>query len=296
MQSLGFVVRLLPLLLLGVATRTTWAFTATGPAVGSRTATATTTTVVLEAGGFEWEDPTDEKFDQNVENPFKNPELMKAIKTDGGDGGSAKTIDPARLLGPRLQGSNLYLVGMMGSGKSSVGDKLARRMGSYKFLDTDDIIEKATKLTINDIFASEGEEGFRNVESQILDTVHSYVRCIVSTGGGLVCRTQNWAKLQSGIVVWLDVDPELILTRIDGNEDRPLLKTEDPLQTLKDLLEERREKYEQADFRVEVTADMDEDMVASRIVMDLHNYIDENPPAWKLAKQKAQEEGLDWVQ
>ena len=126
MQRLGFIITrfVFPVLLLGASA---WAFT-TGPAavVVSRTAAAPT---VLEAGGFEWEDPTDERFDQGVENPFKNPELMKAIKSDGDgdDDGEAKTIDPARLLGPRLQGSNLYLVGMMGSGKSSVGDKLARR-------------------------------------------------------------------------------------------------------------------------------------------------------------------------
>ncbi len=169
-------------------------------------------------------------------------------------------------------------------------------MGSYKFLDTDYIIEKATKMKISDIFEAEGEEGFRDVETQVLDTVHSYVRCVISTGGGLVCKTQNWGKLQTGIVIWLDVEPEIIMKRIAGNDDRPLLKTEDPLQTLKDLLEERKTKYSQADFRVEITEDMDEDMVASKIVLDLHNYIDENPPAWKLAKQKAQEEGLDWVQ
>lgn len=289
MQRLGSIAQLLlPILLLGT---TAWAFT-TGPA-----RTASPATVVLKAGGFEWEDPTDEQFDQGVENPFKNPELMKAIKQGGDDeDGEAKTIDPARLLGPRLQGSNLYLVGMMGSGKSSIGNKLARRMGSYKFLDTDEIIEKATKLSINEIFAEAGEDGFRDVESQVLDTVHSYVRCVISTGGGLVCRNKNWAKLQSGIVIWLDVQPEVILKRIEGNEDRPLLKTDDPLQTLKDLLEERQDKYGQADFRIEITEDMDEDMVASMIVMDLHNYIDDNPPAWKLAKQKAQSEGLDWVQ
>ena len=169
-------------------------------------------------------------------------------------------------------------------------------MGSYKFLDTDEIIEKATKLSISEIFESEGEEGFRDVESQVLDTVQSYVRCVISTGGGLVCKPKNWGKLQTGIVVWLDVAPEIILKRIEGNEDRPLLKTEDPLQKLKDLLEERESMYSQADFRVEITEDMDEDMVASSIVLDMHNYIDDNPPAWKLAKQKAQEEGLDWVQ
>jgi len=287
-------ISLLPLLLHVFGT-TTWAFTSPATTVApSKSASFSSSVIVLKAGGFEWEDPTDEQFDQGVDNPFKNPELMKSIKKDGDDDESK--IDPARLLGPRLQGSNLYLVGMMGSGKSSVGDKLARRMGSYKFLDTDDIIEKATKLKISDIFESEGEDGFRDVEAQVLDTVHSYVRCIVSTGGGLVCRTQNWGKLQTGIVIWLDVDPEIIMKRIEGNDDRPLLKTEDPLQTLKDLLEERKTKYSQADFRVEITEDMDEDMVASKIVMDLHNYIDDNPPAWKLAKQKAQEEGLDWVQ
>lgn len=309
MQRLLFVAQLLPVLFHVFGTQT-WAFTSpatttTMTPVTLASSSSSSSIVVLNAGGFEWDDPESEQFDQGVENPFKNPELKDAINKDGDSDSdnddsdeteTAKTIDPARLLGPRLQGSNLYLVGLMGSGKSSVGDKLARRMGSYKFLDTDDIIEKATKLTISEIFESEGEDGFRDVETQVLDTVHSYVRCVISTGGGLVCKTQNWGKLQTGIVVWLDVDPEVIMKRIEGNDDRPLLKTEDPLQTLKDLLEERKSKYSQADFRVEITEGMDADAVASKIVVDLHDYIDENPPAWKLAKEKAQEEGLDWVQ
>lgn len=240
----------------------------------------------LMAGGFEWEDPT-EQFDQGVDNPFKNPELM--------NGDEGLKVDPARLLGPRLNGSNLYFVGMMGSGKSSVGDVVARRMGTYNFLDTDDIIEKASGMTIPEIFDAEGEEGFRSVESQILDSVHSYVRCVISTGGGLVCKQTNWSKLQTGIVVWLDVEPEIIIKRIEGT-DRPLLQTEDPLKKLKDLLEERKDKYSQADLRIEIAEDMDEESVADAIVRDLHDFIDENPPAWKLAKQKAQAEGLDWVQ
>jgi len=72
----------------------------------------------LHAGGFEWEDPG-ETFDQGVENPFKNPELMK--------GEEGMKIDPARLLSPRLNGSNLYLIGMMGTGKSTIGNMVARR-------------------------------------------------------------------------------------------------------------------------------------------------------------------------
>ena len=74
------------------------------------------------------------------------------------------------------------------------------------------------------------------------NAVHPYVRCVISTGGGIVCRNENWSKLQTGVVVWLDVEPEVILKRIQGT-DRPLLQTEDPLQTLKDLLKERKEKY-----------------------------------------------------
>ena len=79
----------------------------------------------LAAGGFEWEDPTDQ-FDQGVENPFKNPEILNAKDGSAGEGEEGMKIDPARLLGPRLQGSNLYFVGMMGSGKSAVGDIVAR--------------------------------------------------------------------------------------------------------------------------------------------------------------------------
>jgi shikimate kinase len=161
-------------------------------------------------------------------------------------------------------------------------------------LDTDAIIEKATGMTIPEIFESEGEDGFRKVESQVLDSVHAYVRCVVSTGGGLVTKLENWGKLQSGIVIWLDVEPEVIMKRIEGT-DRPLLQTEDPLQTLKDLLEERLDKYRQADLRIEVTPDMNEEDVASKIVYELHHYIDDNPPAWKLAQMKAKSEGLDWV-
>ncbi len=90
------------------------------PIIATHPTSATTVDVsTLYAGGFEWEDPA-EAFDQGVENPFKNPDLMK------GEDGEMK-IDPARLLGPRLQGTNLYFVGMMGSGKSAVGDVVARR-------------------------------------------------------------------------------------------------------------------------------------------------------------------------
>lgn len=92
------------------------------------------TAVVVKAGGFEWDDPDAETFDQGVDNPFKNADLMK-----GKEGEENMKIDPARLLGPRLNGSNLYLVGMMGSGKTAVGNIVAKRK-LLKFFDCNGFI------------------------------------------------------------------------------------------------------------------------------------------------------------
>ena len=168
-------------------------------------------------------------------------------------------------------------------------------MGTYNFLDTDTILERAAGMSIPEIFEAEGEEAFRTAEAQVLDSVHAHVRIVVSTGGGLVMRNQNWSKLQTGLVVYLKVDPEVIMKRIEGT-DRPLLQTEDPLDTLKKLTEERKERYEQADVTVEIEEGMSVEDVADQCVRALHDFIDENPPAWKEAKAKAQADGLDWVQ
>jgi shikimate kinase len=247
--------------------------------------------IVLQAGGFAWEDPGE--IDSGVENPFKNIDLIgTAAESSSSEG---LKIDPARLLGPRLNGSNIYLIGMMGTGKSTIGSILAKRMGTYTFLDTDDIIVKAAGgRSIPELFATEGETGFRNVESQVLDAVHPYVRCVISTGGGIVCKTSNWSKLHAGIVVWLNVSPSVIIERI-RDTDRPLLQNDDPLGTLERLMAERLDKYQQADVQVAIDAAMDEDEVANTIIRQLHDFLDDNPPAWQLAKIKAQTEGLDWV-
>lgn len=252
------------------------------------------TPTALSAGGFEWEDPTSDQADPGVENPFKNPDLLKSSDGGGNCDEASLLVDPARLLSPRLRGCNLYLVGMMGSGKSAVGDALARRMGTYNFLDTDAIIERAAGMSIPQIFEEEGEEAFRDVEAQVLDSVHAHVRCVIGTGGGLVMRNQNWSKLQTGLVVYLDVAPEVIALRIEGT-DRPLLRTVDPLGTLRLLLEERRERYEQADVTVEVKEGMDVQAAADACIRALHDFIDDNPPAWKQAAAKAKADGLDWV-
>ena len=112
--------------------------------------------------------------------------------------------DSAPSLKQRLSGRSLYLVGMMGSGKTSTGRPLAERLG-YGFVDADAVVEQAAGCTIPDIFENEGEPGFRALESQVLNAISQRHSLVVATGGGVVTRPENWGLLHSGIVVWLDV-------------------------------------------------------------------------------------------
>ena len=156
----------------------------------------------------------------------------------------------AAALAERLQGLNLFLVGMMGSGKSSVGRPLATALG-YRFVDADQLLEQAAGRSIPSIFASEGEEGFRALETQVLDAISPWQRTVVATGGGVVLRPVNWGYLRQGVVVWLDAPEAVLLRRLRQDPTaRPLLATPDPRQRLLELLEQRRPLYAQADLHV----------------------------------------------
>ncbi|NER06556.1 MAG: shikimate kinase, partial [Okeania sp. SIO3C4] len=108
-----------------------------------------------------------------------------------------------------LQGVNLYLVGMMGAGKTTVGELLAKDLG-YRFLDMDSLISQVAGKSINEIFADRGEAGFRQLETNVLAEVSSYKNLTIATGGGIVINPFNWSYLQHGIVVWLDVPIEVL--------------------------------------------------------------------------------------
>ncbi len=151
---------------------------------------------------------------------------------------------------PTLQGTSIFLVGMMGVGKTTIGQLLAQRLG-YKFLDTDALIEQYAQQTIAAIFAQEGEAAFRELESGVLAQVASFTRLVVATGGGIVTRPQNWADLRHGVVVWLDLPPAILHARLMADDPkRPLLQTADPLTTLTHLYEQRRNSYAQADIGI----------------------------------------------
>ena len=158
--------------------------------------------------------------------------------------------DSTPTLKQRLAGRSLYLVGMMGSGKTSTGRPLAERLG-YGFVDADAVIEQAAGCSIPEIFDQDGEAGFRSLESQVLSAISQRHSLVVATGGGVVTQPENWGMLHSGIVIWLDVVPDQLLQRLNADSTvRPLLQTADPEAALNALLNERRPLYAEADLTV----------------------------------------------
>ncbi|MEB3325666.1 MAG: shikimate kinase [Cyanobacteriota bacterium] len=153
-------------------------------------------------------------------------------------------------LARRLKGLNLYLVGMMGTGKSAVGRPLARALG-YRFIDADTSLEQAAGATIPEIFKEAGEEGFRALESAVLDQLAAWHSLVVATGGGVVTRPVNWGHLHQGVVIWLDAPEDVLLARLEADPTpRPLLADPDPAGRLRQLLTERRPLYAQADLHI----------------------------------------------
>ncbi len=158
--------------------------------------------------------------------------------------------DATPSLKQRLGGRSLYLVGMMGSGKTSTGRPLAERLG-YGFVDADAVIEQAAGCSIPEIFERDGEAGFRKLESQVLSAISQRHSLVVATGGGVVTQQENWGLLHSGIVIWLDVVPEQLIQRLRADTTvRPLLQTADPDAALNALLNQRRPLYAEADLTV----------------------------------------------
>jgi shikimate kinase len=153
-------------------------------------------------------------------------------------------------LARRLEGLNIYLVGMMGAGKSAAGKPLAEALG-YRFLDADTALEQVAGRSIPEIFASDGEAGFRALETAVLGQITGWHSLVVATGGGVVTRPENWGHLRQGLVVWLDAPAELLLQRLSSDPTpRPLMQATDQQARLQALLKQRRPLYAQADLTV----------------------------------------------
>lgn len=144
------------------------------------------------------------------------------------------------------RGRNIVIVGLMGSGKSTVGRLAAHSLG-FGFVDTDQIIIERARKSIPDIFASEGEAGFRQRETEALKSLLGKEGLVIATGGGIVTQPANLPLLkQLGYVVWLNADPATLHQRTAHGNDRPLLRNQDPAATLRHLYETRRPMYQKA--------------------------------------------------
>jgi len=176
----------------------------------------------------------------------------------------------------RLGGRSLYLVGMMGSGKTSTGKPLAERLG-YGFVDADAVLEQVAGCTISEIFERDGEEEFRGLETQVMRSISERHSLVVATGGGVVTRTENWGMMHQGIVIWLDVERRQLLQRLQSDStQRPLLMTGDPAETLDEILKQRRPLYDEADLTVVIESES-ADVVADGIIQLLPELIKDPP-------------------
>ncbi|MBW4646563.1 MAG: shikimate kinase [Goleter apudmare HA4340-LM2] len=164
-----------------------------------------------------------------------------------------------------LQGVNLYLIGIMGSGKTTVGRLLAQQLG-YGFVDTDNIIVQAAGKSINQIFTNAGEAAFRQLESDVLAQVCAYTKLVIATGGGIVMQQENWSYLHHGLIVWLDAPVELLYNRLLEDTTRPLLQDVDLKGKLRSLLEQRTPLYSQADLRITISEGETPEQITTRIM------------------------------
>ena len=147
---------------------------------------------------------------------------------------------------------SIVLIGMMGAGKSSVGRALEKRTGLPR-IDIDELIVQRAGMAIAEIFSSQGEDSFRDVESAVLEEIRADDPAIVVCGGGIVLRDRNIETLKEiGTVVWLEAPVEVLLERATRRRIRPLLQPENPAAKISELLAVRRALYERAaDLRVD---------------------------------------------
>ena len=142
----------------------------------------------------------------------------------------------------------IVLIGMMGAGKSTVGRRLAARLG-LGFVDADVEIESAAGMSIPDIFATHGEQAFRDGEVRVIARLLDGAPNVIATGGGAWMRPDTRERIRAkGVSVWLKADADVLLRRVKRRSDRPLLQTADPAATIEKLVTERYPLYAEADL------------------------------------------------
>ena len=172
-----------------------------------------------------------------------------------------------------LGGRSVVLVGMMGSGKSTIGRRLGARL-HVPFLDADHEIEIAhAGLTVSEIFAQHGEPYFRDGEARVIARLLEGGSCVIATGGGAFMREETRNRIRDKAVsVWLQADGDVILKRVKRRADRPLLQTADPAATIERLIGERSPFYQLADLTI-ASRDVPHEKIVDEAVNALHAYL-----------------------
>ncbi|OLP62107.1 shikimate kinase [Xaviernesmea oryzae] len=163
---------------------------------------------------------------------------------------------------------NLVFVGLMGAGKSAVGRMVASTL-NIPFIDSDHEIERVSRMTISELFAAYGETEFRALETRVIRRLMRPGPRVVSTGGGAYINEDSRRLIKkNGVSVWLDADLDVLWERVSKRDGRPLLKTENPKQTLENLMHIRYPIYAEADLRVK-TRDVRKDVIADEVLAAL---------------------------
>jgi shikimate kinase len=169
---------------------------------------------------------------------------------------------------------NVYLVGMMGAGKTTLGKALAQKTGQ-EFVDTDRLLVERTGVPVATIFEIEGEDGFRRRESAVIAEVARRSGCVVATGGGAVLSEENRRLMrESGTVIYLRARLENLWERTRHDATRPLLATPDPRATLADLLEKRDPLYRSAAHVVVETSAQGANVLVNRVAAAVREHQD----------------------
>lgn len=166
----------------------------------------------------------------------------------------------------------IVLIGMMGAGKTTVGRRLAAKLGR-RFVDSDEEVEKAAGMTIEEIFAAHGEADFRAGEVKVIARLLKDESIVLGTGGGAFINAETRALVkETALSVWIKADFDLLFQRVSRRSNRPLLKTANPRETLQKLIDARYPIYAEADITV-VSRDVPQDQVASELIEALADHL-----------------------
>ena len=165
----------------------------------------------------------------------------------------------------KLGRRNIVFVGLMGAGKSAIGRMVAQQL-RVPFIDTDVEIERVSRMTISELFATYGEEEFRALETRVIKRLLRGGPKVISTGGGAFINDNTRRHIsRGGISLWLKADLEVLWERVNKRDHRPLLKTENPRATLAALMEKRYPIYSEADITIE-SRDVRKEIIVTEVL------------------------------